>query len=857
MVCTVFKIFALAALTASCIVAIPVDKDMVVVTDVPNVTFPTKEGNTNQRPQISEMNIKTNVTNRFAQTTVTSKVKNHATKSQEAVFFVVLPDQAFISAFIMEIDGKNYTAYVQEKEKAKKTYEDAVSSGIGAAHVAVSARDSNKFTVNVNIEPESKAVFYLTYEELLERKKGFYELVINIHPGQLVKDLNVEVDIDESRALSFVKAPQIRSGNEILKENDELDPRAQIDTPKPEQAVIKFKPDYEKQKRIAHGLGTKEDEGLSGQFIVQYDVERDQEGGEILVKDGYFVHFFAPPNLKPLVKHVVFVLDTSGSMYGRRIEQLKEAMKNILGDLNPEDYFNLVEFNSNVKVWNLDAPEESTTFPNDDNLWGHPEKVHEIKDVSFPPAYPVKNTTINKANKAVMEMHATGGTNIYEAIRVGIHLIKLRQKRVGNNNIQPLIIFLTDGEATVGKVSENEIIAGVSDENSIKIPIVSLSFGDSADRKMLKKLSQKNFGFERTIYEDSDSDLQLQNFYKEISSPLLNNIKFTYTPDTVSLTRTDFPILYQGGELVVSGRIPENVNVDKPIVSCFGILGPVLYRPKVKKSVGQLERLWAYMTVKKLLGEKETSTNATEIEKKALDLALKYSFVTPVTSMVVVKPNSTKSVDTEEASSSPDYAPGAPLNVGFGGSFKKNIGYRKFNTRTRPGIALSRPFLSAPAPQYPLLTSTLAQQYPLATVLPGSTYQPSYDRVATGFAMVPNHVFELDSDEGVINHTEAFSTTTMKPFVVPAEIKTKLPWMETKFNVDGTLTFFKGHYTLGLNETSPAGLDCTDPQSEEGFCMLVKDCEILLPKLIDEQSFKDYFCSIENKFAGVCCPKKK
>lgn len=57
----------------------------------------------------------------------------------------------------------------------------------------MSARDSNRFTVSVNIEPETKASFWLTYEELLQRRDGRYELVVNLHPGQPVKDLTVEV----------------------------------------------------------------------------------------------------------------------------------------------------------------------------------------------------------------------------------------------------------------------------------------------------------------------------------------------------------------------------------------------------------------------------------------------------------------------------------------------------------------------------------------------------------------------------------------------------------------------------------------------------------------------------------------
>lgn len=69
------------------------------------------------------MLIRSNIGNRFSYTTITSKVKNAADKAQEATFSVVLPETAFISGFTMEVDGKNYTAYVKEKEEAKKDYD--------------------------------------------------------------------------------------------------------------------------------------------------------------------------------------------------------------------------------------------------------------------------------------------------------------------------------------------------------------------------------------------------------------------------------------------------------------------------------------------------------------------------------------------------------------------------------------------------------------------------------------------------------------------------------------------------------------------------------------------------------------
>lgn len=103
-------------------------------------------------------------------------------------------------------------------------------------------------------------------------------------------------------------------------------------------------------KPASKDLGSLSEQGITGKFIVQYDIERELNAGQVLVMNGYFVHFFAPTNLPPLRKHVIFVLDISGSMWGRKMEQLKEAMTKILADLNSDDYLNIITFSSDVNV---------------------------------------------------------------------------------------------------------------------------------------------------------------------------------------------------------------------------------------------------------------------------------------------------------------------------------------------------------------------------------------------------------------------------------------------------------------------------------------------------------------------------
>ncbi|XP_048518408.1 inter-alpha-trypsin inhibitor heavy chain H4 isoform X3 [Dendroctonus ponderosae] len=600
-------------------------------------------------PQIYQMRVDTNVSNRYAVTLVTSKVRNIGDAAQEATFSVVTPDQAFISGFTMEIDGKKYKAYVQEKEEARETYDRAVESGFAAAHVAASARDSNRFTVSVNIQPASKATFYLTYEELLVRKDEKYEIVLNIHPGEPVKDLLVQVNIDESRPLKFVKTPSLRSGNELLKNNPNLDPEAEITNLNETSAVVRFNPDIAKQRILAESLGGKEKNGLSGQFIVQYDVARDPEGGEVLVSGGHFVHFFSPENLTPLKKQVIFVLDTSGSMSGVRITQLKEAMDSILDELKPEDVFSIVEFNSLVKVWDVSTIRVSYMEGEDPYIYSDRDTTTPATQV-LPPSFPATESNIINAKEVVKQLDANGGTDIQSALKIGLNIETSNAIKIH----QPIIVFLTDGEPTVGESNTERIVSSITALNTLKVPIFSLSFGDGADREFLKKLSLKNQGFSRHIYEAADAYIQLQDFYKQISSPLLSNVTFRYTDQASNVTKSNFPILFGGGELFTTGilRDDSDPSIVPPAVEAWGVNGPIQLQPKVFQVSGNLERLWAYLTVRQLLEQREVAEDKTGPTQEALRLALKYSFVTDVSSLVVVKPNDTATVDTVDAAES-------------------------------------------------------------------------------------------------------------------------------------------------------------------------------------------------------------
>merc|ERR1712088_300228 len=165
----------------------------------------------------------------------------------------------------------------------------------------------------------------------------------------------------------------------------------------------------------------------------------------------------------------------------------------------------------------------------------------------------------------------------------------------------------------------------------------------------------------------SDAALQLENFYAEISSPVVTNLKFDYVGglvDNSSLSNGETRTLFKGDQYVVvgkllseaSGTFTVHVTADKTGAKYLDdiVIDPCLRQPKIVedssspsvidsfdcirpipevKSKAQefLQSLHAFLNIQQLLKKDK--------KEEALALALENHFVTPVTSLVVVRPD--------------------------------------------------------------------------------------------------------------------------------------------------------------------------------------------------------------------------
>ncbi|XP_060766197.1 inter-alpha-trypsin inhibitor heavy chain H3-like [Neoarius graeffei] len=553
---------------------------------------------------IYSFHINSTVTSRYAITVITSRVANRLNESREVHFQVKIPKNAFISKFKMLIEGKTYDGVVKKKEEAQQQYSRAVSRGESAGIVSAVGRTLEEFKTSVTVAALSKVTFELTYEELLKRRLGKYKLQIHAQPMQPVADFKIDVYINEHPGLSFL---EVKGG---LKTQELSGAVISTLAESTEEAWVNFYPTREQQTQC-EGCG---ENGLNGDLLIEYDVKRPHQSGELQVLNGYFVHYFAPTDIQQIPKNVVFVIDRSGSMSGRKIEQTRAAMLKILGDLAQNDYFGLISFDSAVEVWKNEL-------------------------------LPATEENLNKAKTFVKKINDRGATDINAAVLKGVEIIR-RYPREGSASI---LILLTDGDPTSGETNTGRIQENVKKAIGGKFPLYCLGFGFDVNFDFLEKMALENDGVARRIYEDSDADLQLEGFYKEVATPLLTDVQLKYTGAS-NLTQTSFRQYYNGSEIVVAGRITDNsLETFQTEVIAISKNANVTYQDSVStKDVSEvlpqhenfIQRLWAYLTVKQLL-EKEVALKGDEKEaarKGALDLSLKYEFVTSLTSMVVTKP---------------------------------------------------------------------------------------------------------------------------------------------------------------------------------------------------------------------------
>uniref|UniRef100_A0A8C1KU68 Inter-alpha-trypsin inhibitor heavy chain 2 n=1 Tax=Cyprinus carpio TaxID=7962 RepID=A0A8C1KU68_CYPCA len=529
---------------------------------------------------VKSYKVESRITSRFAHTTVKSSVVNSGANAQSIGFNVQIPKRAFINNFTMNVNGITFVGSVKEKTVARNLYAQARARGKAAGIVRTNSQAMETFRTEVHVPPGSKVEFELHYQEMMQRKLGVYQHTLHLQPGRLVPLLQVDVYIFEPKGIKFVTASNTLG--EHLSELTKI-------THTKEKAHIVFKPTLQQQRKCENCT----ESSVDGEFTVNYDVERESNAGELQVSDGHFVQFFAPSDLSPLSKNIVFVIDVSGSMWGLKMKQTVEAMKAILDDLSMDDYFSIIDFNHNVRCWNEDLVQASSI-------------------------------QANEAKKYIQSIKPNGGTNINEALLRAVQmLVRASNQGLTDPRSVSMIILVSDGDPTVGEIKLNTIQKNVKRVMREEFSLYSLGIGFDVDFDFLERIAMDNRGIAQRINANHDAAEQLKTFYSQVSSPLLRTISIHFPENAVNnVTQNRFDKFFHGSELIVAGKL-------QPPTSPF---------THQHSFTGFARQMWAYITVNQLLAERSLASTANKkrrITQRIMALAVEHQFVTPFTAMLV------------------------------------------------------------------------------------------------------------------------------------------------------------------------------------------------------------------------------
>ena len=216
-------------------------------------------------------------------------------------------------------------------------------------------------------------------------------------------------------------------------------------------------------------------------------------------------------------KDVVFVLDTSGSMRGEKIEQARAALAYCIRQLNAQDRFNIITFGTTITSFRDTLAEQT-------------------------PA------NVDAAEKFVEELVANGRTNISGALATAL----LAHSTPGRPRI---VIFLTDGTPTAGELVNENIVAQVRQANPSGTRIFVMGVGHDVNAHLLDQLAEVSDGSSEYAGPGEELDAKIAALYDRLANPVLTGVTVSFGDlVTNSVYPQKLPVLFKGSEVMLAGR---------------------------------------------------------------------------------------------------------------------------------------------------------------------------------------------------------------------------------------------------------------------------------------------------------------
>lgn len=551
---------------------------------------------------LKDTRVNISVSGVIADVKVVQTYRNEGSRPINATYVFPASTRAAVYAMRMRIGNEVIVAKIKEKEQAKKDFDDAKREGKSAS--LLEQDRPNVFTMRLaNVMPQEQVDIELYYTELLVPTNGIYEVVFPTVVGPRYAS---DKDSDNPKN-GFVKTPYLHQGEQTT---STLHISARVAAGVPIQSLTspthQILPEYLSPGVAQVTLDQNQPFEGNRDFILRYGLTGAQITSGLLLFQGadenFFLYMAQPPDRVEEAeipsREYIFVVDVSGSMEGFPIETSKELLTNLIKQLRPSDYFNIVLFAGDSHVLS-----DTSLQANEENL--------------------------NRALRLLSEQRGAGGTELLPAIQRAMGMP--RQANISRN-----IVLVTDGYVS-GEVGVFKYIR----ENLNQSNVFAFGIGSSVNRYLIEGVAKAGMGEPFIVTEDTEAKEAAARFKEYIQTPVLSNIKIRSIGfDTYDVNPVSFPDLMAKRPIILFGKWRGPVS---GLIELTGKSGRGDYVSQLDVNGYQpdennraLRYLWARSRIAELSDYGSGDVSDEQI-KEITSLGLKYSLLTQYTSFIAVR----------------------------------------------------------------------------------------------------------------------------------------------------------------------------------------------------------------------------
>lgn len=533
---------------------------------------------------LKHLSVKATIKEQVAETTIDQVFHNPNNWIASGTYLFPLPSGTTISNFNMFLGGKPVVGEVLGKDKARQVYQNAVRSSRNPGLLEFVGHQVIRAQIP-QIPAQSDMRIKISFTRVLKAESGWLEYNYPLSSaGKTINEVSFDVSIENKSAIKNVYCPS--HAVHVERKTDHL-------------ARVRYEKTSLAAERSFSLLFSTSDAAVGMSSLVH---RRKAE-------DGYFMLAIAPKvELKPeeiQPKRIVFVLDTSGSMAGPKMEQARKALEYCVNSLNPKDSFNIVRFSTEV------------------------ESLDETKLLT------ADDAGRKKAMGFIDDLDAAGGTNIDEALEKALTLLGKDKGEV---------VFLTDGKPTIGERDPNEILNNADRRNKDRrARVFVFGVGENLNTHLLDKLAEAHSGTRTYVSEKESIERKVSSFYNKVKSPVLTDLALDFGELQVKhVFPRRLPDLFVGSQLLIFGRYRGEGGEQQ--IQLSGMIGDKKHRFSYKATFAKatddntyLPRLWAQRKVGNLLDQIRLHGHNDELKKEIIELGKRFGIITPYTSALVMQ----------------------------------------------------------------------------------------------------------------------------------------------------------------------------------------------------------------------------